>query len=325
MRIFETFDIEEILTNPVVTVGNYDGIHLGHRRIIERVRERAWEIQGTSVLITFHPHPLHVLRPEKELAAITPLEERKGLIEETGVDALFLVPFTKELSRIPAEDFVRSILVQKLAMKGIVIGYDFRFGRDGKGDLALLKSMGHEYGFFVEEVGEMALEDEKIGSNRIRKLVVNGEVAMAARVLGRPYAMEGTVIRAKGRGRTIGYPTINLKTDYALIPKNGVYVTEVEIEGQRFGAVTNVGVNPTFEAGQERSIESFILDFHDDLYGKKVRVIFLERIRDEVRFSGIDELIARIGTDVEAAREYFLSRGTQDVRAARTHQVKDGH
>jgi riboflavin kinase / FMN adenylyltransferase len=307
MRVFDTFDIQERFSNPVATIGNYDGIHIGHRRIIERVKERAKEINGTSMLITFDPHPLHLLRPEKELAAITPLSERKRLIEATGIDVLFVVPFTREFSRVAPDGFVRSILVDKLAVKGVVIGYDFKFGRQGMGDVQFLREKGKEYGFFVEEVGEIRLDGEKIGSNRVRKLVTGGDVAMAARVLGRPHAIEGTVVRAKGRGHTIGYPTINLKTDHTLVPRNGVYVTEVEIDGQRFGAVTNVGTNPTFEAGQVRSIESFILDFKGDLYDRKVKVIFLRRIRDEVRFNSVEELIAQIGKDVEAAREY-LSR-----------------
>jgi riboflavin kinase / FMN adenylyltransferase len=305
MLVFETFDIQERFANPVVTVGNYDGIHIGHRRIIERMKERAGDISGTSILVTFHPHPLHVLKPDKELAAITPLEERRRLIEETGVGVLFMIPFTKEFSLIAPEDFIRDILVKRLAIKGIVVGYDFRFGRKGRGDLALLEKMGRLSGFFVEEVAEITLDGEKIGSNRIRKLVAAGAVAMAGRVLGRPYAIKGAVVRAKGRGRTIGYPTINLKTDYMLIPKNGVYVTQVEIEGRRFGAVTNVGTNPTFETGQDQSIESFVLDYNGDLYDKEVRVIFLDRIRDELRFGSVEELTARIAKDVEVAREYF--------------------
>ena len=308
MRVFESFDIHETFKNPVLTIGNYDGIHIGHRKIIERVKERAQEVGGTSMLVTFHPHPLHVLKPDKELAAITPLEQRRRLIEETGIDVLFMIPFTRDFSLIDPEDFVKSVLVGKLGMKGIVIGYDFKFGREGKGDLALLERMGLDNGFFVEQVAEIKLEGEKIGSNRVRKLVAAGSVATAAKVLGRPHAIDGTVIRAKGRGHTIGYPTINLKTDYALIPQNGVYITQVEVDGQRFGAVTNVGTNPTFETGQQRSIETFIIDFQGDLYDRAVRVIFLERIRDEVRFSEVDELIVRIGQDVDAAREYFRRR-----------------
>ncbi len=308
MRTFESFDVRQRFRNPVATIGNYDGIHLGHRRIIERVKERAREIDGTSMLITFFPHPLHVLKPEKELAPIVPVEERKRLIEEAGIDVLFLVPFTEEFSSLSPDDFVESVLVQKLGIKGLVVGYDFKFGRGGKGDLRLLERMGKAHSFFVEEMAEITLDGEKIGSNRVRKLVAAGSVAAAARVLGRPYALAGTVMRAKGRGRTIGYPTINLKTEYTLIPKNGVYVTEVEIEDRLFAAVTNVGTNPTFERGRERSIESYILDFDGDLYDRWVRIRFLERIRDEVRFSGIDELVARIGKDVEWAREYFRGK-----------------
>jgi riboflavin kinase/FMN adenylyltransferase len=305
MRVFDTFEIQERFPNPVATIGNYDGIHLGHRRIIERVKERAREINGTSMLVTFHPHPLHVLKPEKELAAITPLDERKRLIEATGIEVLFIVPFTKEFSQLAPEAFVTSILVNRLAIKGIVIGYDFKFGRHGRGDVQFLREMGDKRGFFVEEVGEITMDGEKIGSNRVRKLVTAGDVAAAAKILGRPHEIEGVVVRANGRGRTIGYPTINLKTDHTLVPRNGVYVTEVEIDGQRFGAVTNVGTNPTFETGQERSIESFILDFSADLYDKKVRIIFLDRIRDEVRFGDVRELIAQIGKDVETARGYL--------------------
>lgn len=313
MQVFDTFDIQERFLNPVVTIGNYDGIHLGHRKIIERVKERAKEIGGTSMLITFHPHPLHVLKPEKELAAITPLDERKRLLEATGIDVLFVVPFTREFSQVAPEAFVTSVLVDRLAIRGIVIGYDFKFGRQGKGDVYFLREMGNRHGFFVEEVGEIRMDGEKIGSNRVRKLVTGGDVAAAAKILGRPHEIEGTVVRAKGRGRTIGYPTINLKTDHTLVPKNGVYVTEIEIDGQRFGAVTNVGTNPTFETGQERSIESFILDFSGDLYDKRVKVIFLERIRDEVRFGGVEELIAQIGKDVETARGY-LARSSEKTR-----------
>jgi riboflavin kinase / FMN adenylyltransferase len=309
MRVFETFDLSERLKNLVVTIGNYDGIHLGHKAIIERVKQRAAEIDGTSGLITLHPHPVHLLRPEQELAAITTVEEKKRLLEETGVDVLFIVPFTPKFSQILPEKFVTLILVEKLAVKGVIVGYDFKFGRGGQGNIALLREMGPAYGFFVEEIGAITVNGEKIGSNRIRKLVKDGLVADACRVLGRPYAINGTVIRAKGRGHTIGYPTINLLTENSLIPKNGVYVTEVEIDGKRFGGVTNVGYNPTFETGQARSIETFILDYEGDLYDKEVALSFRERIRDEIRFSGVDELKARIAKDVDTARGYLATSG----------------
>jgi riboflavin kinase / FMN adenylyltransferase len=311
MHVFESLDLPHKLDNLVVTIGNYDGIHVGHRAIIERVKQRASEFGGTSGLITFHPHPVHVLRPEQELASITPLEEKKKLVAETGIEALFIIPFTAKFSQIPPETFVSLVLVEKLNVRGVVIGYDFRFGRGGSGDVTLLTKMGTEYGFFVEELRAVTMGGEKIGSNRIRKLVSEGRVVEAEKVLGRPFSIGGSVVRAKGRGRTIGYPTINLKTDHMLIPKNGVYITEVDIDGECYGAVTNVGFNPTFETGQKRTIETFIIDFQGDLYDRDVRIIFKDRIRDEVRFSDIEELKAAIAQDVETARRYFLEENAR--------------
>jgi riboflavin kinase/FMN adenylyltransferase len=309
MLVFESLDIREKFESPVLTIGNYDGIHLGHRRIIERVRERARELSGVSMLMTFRPHPLHVLRPDKELAAITPLEEKKRLIREAGIEVLFIAPFTAEFAQIEPEEFVASILVAKLAIKGLVIGYDFRFGRLGRGNTPFLQEAGRTSGFFVEVVDPVALEGEKVGSNRIRTLISAGDASKAARLLGRPFAIEGMVVRARGRGKTIGYPTINLKTDYSLIPNTGVYVTEAEVEGRKYGGVTNIGFNPTFGDGQERSIETFVLDFDGDLYEKKVRLYFLERIRDEMRFGSAEELTAQIAQDVETGRSYLRQRG----------------
>jgi riboflavin kinase / FMN adenylyltransferase len=310
MRVFETFALPEKLENLVVTIGNYDGIHIGHRAIIERVKEHAEAMNGTSAIITFHPHPVHLLRPEQELAAISTPDEKRALIEETGIDILFDIPFTPKFSQIHPQTFVTLILIEKLNVKGVVIGYDFRFGRGGEGDTELLQKMGCIYGFFVEEIGVITMDGEKIGSNRIRKLVKDGLIADACRVLGRPYTIAGTVIRAKGRGHTIvGYPTINLLTEHTLIPKNGVYVTEVEFGGKHYGGVTNVGYNPTFETGQTRSIETFILDYDGDLYDRDVHLSFRERIRDEARFSNVEELKAHIAHDVEIARKYLSTAG----------------
>ena len=308
MRIFRSIEVEERFKNPVLTIGNYDGLHLGHGRIIARVKQRAAEIDGTSILMTFHPHPLQVLRHSRELPFITPEEQKERVIEEMGIDVLFVVPFTDEFSHISPEAFIETILVGRFNIKGIVIGHDFRFGRDGKGDAALLERMSRTFGFFVEVVDPITLDGQRVASNRIRTLLTDGEVTEGAKMLGRPYVIAGTVVRAKGRGATIGFPTINLRTDYPLIPRNGVYVTEAEVNGRWLPSVTNIGHNPTFEAGMERSIETFILDFSDDLYDRKVRVRFLKRIRDEVRFGSIEELKSRIAEDVGIARAYFSGR-----------------
>ncbi len=309
MRIFETVDIPEKFPSPVLTIGNYDGIHIGHRQIIERVKARAADIGGTSMLMTFNPHPLHVLRPDKELAGIVPLEEKKRLIAQTGIDVLFVLPFTQEFSRLSPETFVSYILVEKLAVKGVVIGYDFKFGSKGMGDIPMLETLGRSYGFFVEVVEAITLEGEKIGSNRVRRLVSEGDVTKAAGLLGRPYEIEGTVVMGAQRGSAIGYPTINLETQYSLVPANGVYVTEVEVHGRRHGAVTNIGYDPTFTDARVRTIETFILDFDGTLYGEKVKLRFLKRLRDEIKFSSVDELKARIAGDVDTARSYFAATG----------------
>jgi len=304
MQVFESLEIAVKFANPILTIGNYDGLHLGHRRIIERIKLKAREQKGTSMLMTFHPHPLTILKPEKFVGLITPLHVKRRLIEEAGIDVLFIVPFTDEFHLINPELFVDSLLMEKLGIKGLIVGYDFKFGKGGKGNVEYLASKSTEYGFFFEIQAAITLDGEKVGSNRIRKMIQDGDVRKAAAHLGRPYMIEGTVIKGDGRGRTIGFPTINLKSDFPLIPKRGVYISMVEIDGKKFSAVTNIGYNPTFD-GQGLTIETYILDFSQDLYGREIALYFLNRIRDEVKFSSVDELKSGIWKDVETAREYF--------------------
>lgn len=308
MQIFQTYDIPEKFPNPVLTIGNYDGIHLGHRTIIERVKEHAKALSGTSMLMTFHPHPLRVLRPETELPCIALMAEKKRLIEETGIDVLIVVPFTKAFSLIPAETFVGELLVERLGIKGIVIGYDFKFGAGGKGDITLLREFSSRYGYFVEVVGAITIDNEKVGSNKIRMLIREGNVEKAHHFLGRPFALHGHVVRGHGRGKGLGYPTINLTTRYNLIPKDGVYITEVKHGGRTYRGVTNIGVNPTFGDNQQ-TVETFILDFDLELYGDDVALSFLRRIREEKKFSGQEELKKQIDRDVAMARQYFEEEG----------------
>lgn len=304
MQVFESLEIAVKFANPILTIGNYDGLHLGHRRIIERIKLKAREQKGTSMLMTFHPHPLTILKPEKFVGLITPFHVKRRLIEEAGIDVLFIVPFTDEFHLINPELFVDSLLMEKLGIKGLIVGYDFKFGKGGKGNVEYLASKSTEYGFFFEIQAAITLDGEKVGSNRIRKMIQDGDVRKAAAHLGRPYMIEGTVIKGDGRGRTIGFPTINLKSDFPLIPKRGVYISMVEIDGKKFSAVTNIGYNPTFD-GQGLTIETYILDFSQDLYGREIALYFLNRIRDEVKFSSVDELKSGIWKDVETAREYF--------------------
>jgi riboflavin kinase/FMN adenylyltransferase len=307
MKTFESLDGFEKVPNPVLTIGNYDGLHLGHMKIIERVRTRASEIAGTSMLMTFHPHPLSVLRSAKLLGLITPVAARKRLVEQAGIDVLLLLPFTEELRLTNPEAFVEEILVRKLGIEGLVVGYDFRFGKGGRGDTEMLDALSGQYGFFFEKVDAVTLNSEKIGSNRIRKLIIEGDVRKSEAFLGRPYAIEGRVLRGFGRGAGIGFPTVNVETEYELIPKHGVYITEVGVDEKKYQSVTNIGYNPTF-GNIARSIETFILDYSADLYGKEVTIYFHDRIRGEKKFDSVDELKKQIDMDVEAARAYFAAK-----------------
>jgi riboflavin kinase/FMN adenylyltransferase len=291
----------------VLTIGNYDGVHVGHRMIIEKVKREAGLLEGTSMLMTFNPHPLAVVKPEALIGLISPIGLKKRLIEETGIDVLIVVPFTKEFRLIEPEDYVKDILVGGLGIKGLIVGYDFRFGRQGKGDVDLLKRLSARYGFFFQVVDAITLDGEKIGSNRIRKMIKSGETERAMASLGRPFLMEGRVIKGFGRGRELGFPTINIETPFELIPKGGVYSTEIGTKSGRFHSVTNIGYNPTFD-GKEQSIETFILNFSGDLYGQEVTLRFYKRIRDEMKFNSVDELKQRIALDVEATSDYFRKR-----------------
>ena len=304
MQVFESLDFEEKFANPILTIGNYDGLHLGHRKIIERVEIKARENKGTSMLMTFHPHPLTILKPDRFIGLITPLPVKRRLIEEAGIDVMFIIPFTDEFHLFSPERFVENILVQKLGIKGLIVGYDFKFGKGGKGNVKYLAAKSTQYGFFFDIQEAITLDNEKVGSNRIRRMIQEGDVKKAGLHLGRPYMIEGTVMAGDGRGRTIGFPTINLQTEFPLIPGRGVYVSSVEIGGKRLPAVTNIGFNPTFD-GQSLTIETYIMDFSQDLYNQKVALYFLDRIRDEVKFSSVDELKDRIRKDVEIARAYF--------------------
>jgi riboflavin kinase / FMN adenylyltransferase len=308
MRIFESLDISERFANPVLTIGNYDGVHVGHRMIIEKVKREALALGGTSMLMTFDPHPLAVVKPDALIGLISPIGLKKRLIEETGIDVLIIVPFTAEFRLVEPEDYVKDILVGKLGIKGLIVGYDFRFGKQGKGDVDLLRKLSAQYGFFFQVVEAITLDGEKIGSNRIRKMVISGETERAMASLGRPYLMEGRVVKGFGRGKELGFPTINIETEFSLIPKNGVYSTEIETKEGRFHSVTNIGYNPTFD-GKDLTIETYILDFSGDLYGNEVILRFHRRIRDEMKFNSVDELKARIAKDVEVTSEYFEEMG----------------
>lgn len=291
------------LRNPAAAIGNFDGVHLGHQAIFQRVMELAREMDGESVVITFLPHPLDVLMPEKKPSFITLHRELVRLIEGYGIDVVLCLKFTKNFAKIGPEEFIRSVLHEKIGLKALAVGEGYRFGRGRAGDIGLLKRMGDELGFSVEVVPSMIVDDEPVSSTRIRKLINEGRLNEAGRLLGRNHRIHGTVMKGRDRGgRLLGFPTANLQLTRELYPKPGVYAVQVAVGEEIYDGAANIGFNPTFGNGIF-SVEAHLFDFDGDLYGREIDVIFIDRLRDEMKFSGPEELAAQIAKDCEKARE----------------------
>jgi riboflavin kinase / FMN adenylyltransferase len=285
----------------VVALGNFDGVHLGHQAVLERAAEEARKLGGSVVAATFWPHPRSVIGNGEPPGLLTSMEMRREALLRYGAEEVREVRFDRELSKKSPEEFVRDVLVGEMGAGAVVVGENFRFGHRAAGDFGYLRRLMREFGgeaYAVEVRGSRG----EISSTRIRTLLTEGEVSDAARLLGRPYAVRGVVVVGDRRGRTIGFPTANVRPDEeVIVPARGVYACRVRVGDDTYAACTNVGVAPTFERGESR-IEAYLLDFEGDLYGETVDVTFLERIRGERRFSGVDELKDQIGRDVEEAR-----------------------
>ncbi len=291
-----------------VTIGTFDGVHLGHRAILERLVKTATDENLDSVLLTFFPHPRMVLQKDVQLKLINTIDERKELIKKTGLDQLVIHPFTKEFSRLTALQFVRDILVNCLNVKKIIIGYDHRFGRNRNATIEDLKEFGITYDFEVIEITAQELDEVAISSSKIRRALENGNIKTANSYLGYLFMLNGTIVKGKGIGKTLDFPTANLQVEenYKIIPKNGVYVVQSNISGERVFGITNIGTNPTF-GGSVKTIETYFLDFNEILYDKFLKLEFLKRIRDEVNFETSDNLKEAIKKDESFAREYIKS------------------
>ena len=297
--------IEKPLENPVLTIGNFDGVHKGHLALFKKVITRASAIKGKSVVMTFDPHPIKIMMPGNGPPLITPTPQKLKLIENAGIDLIICVPFTKEFATISAHDFVLKILVEKIGVKELVVGYDYSFGHNREGKIELLKKMGNELDFRVHVIGPYKINGTLVSSTSIRNLIKDGELAEAKNLLGRDYQICGTVIKGQNRGgRLLGFPTANLELMDELSPRAGVYAVEVLIDECVYYGVTNIGYNPTFGI-QPLSIETHILDFSGDLLGETIRVNFIERLRDEKTFKTIEELSEQIGRDISSAKELF--------------------
>ena len=315
MRLFHGYENAEIARPTVLTLGVFDGLHLGHQLIISTVVGRARAAGAVPTVITFDPHPRAVLHPESAPPLLQTFDQKVEAFGVLGIEQTIVIRFTREFAEVRAAEFLRDVVHERLHAKEVYLGRGFAFGRGREGDIGLLRRASLELGFFADEVPEVRLRGSRISSSRIRGLLSEGRVNLARRMLGRPYGVEGRVVRGQERGRLLGFPTANLQPRNRVIPRAGVYVTATLVEGAWRKSVTNVGVRPTFESGAEPSIETFVMDWDGDLYGDVVRVRFLRRLRDERRFSSVEELKRQIDADVARARQFFARSGVRRALA----------
>jgi len=291
-----------------LTLGIYDGIHLGHQKIIRRVIERAAGIGGTSCVVTFDPHPREVLMSDTAPDLLTSTSKKKELIESLGVDALCLIRFTPEFAQIEARRFVSDFLVGTLRMKAIVEGYDWRFGKGRKGDVELLRKMGAENGFEVEQLEGFEVDGRIVSSTLIREFVLRGDLDLAARHLGRRFSITGDIVEGSHLGREIGFPTANIEPHHEAIPPDGIYAVWVDVGGTRKQGTLNIGYRPTVTEERKRTVEVHIMDFYHDIYSEKIEITFVEKLRDEKKFPSLEALTGQIKKDVEKAREILVEQ-----------------
>jgi riboflavin kinase/FMN adenylyltransferase len=307
--------LERPLKHGVLTIGNFDGLHVGHRSIMRTVIERARSVGGEAAVFTFEPHPRKLLYPDRAPRLLTTLEQKLELLEEIGVDLVIVEPFTRELATLPAERFVREVVFERLGPVEVYVGYDFRYGKDRKGSMRTLTELGPHLGFAVTIIPEVMVGSRDVNSTRIRELLAEGKVEEAAVLLDRPYCIRGTVVEGDRRGVTIGFPTANLAPENEILPARGVYAGHVRFldEGAPpresvHRAVTNVGRRPTFKEGDAIVAEAHLLDFDARVYGRRVELSFAHHLRPERRFPGLRELKTQIAADVESARKLLGRR-----------------
>jgi riboflavin kinase/FMN adenylyltransferase len=294
---------------PVLALGNFDGMHRGHLKIIERVRRGAEERGSTAVAMTFDPHPSKIVRPDKAPPLLMTHQQKLEALARSGMHGVAIVRFTPELAQWDPETFVRSVLVEWLHVAEVWVGANFLFGHDRSGNFSLLRSLGARYGFRAEKIDPVRYKDFVVSSTRVRRLVSEGRVDEAGALLGHYYALDGTVVQGRKRGRELGFPTANLCPENELVPPAGVYATTANIDGMAYPALTNIGTRPTFESGDDHVVETHVLDMNKDMYGAKLRLGFVQRLRDEKQFDGVDALKAQIEADRVRARDLFDRMG----------------
>jgi riboflavin kinase/FMN adenylyltransferase len=311
MRLFHGTDNAKIARPTVLTLGVFDGLHLGHQLVMRTVIERARASGAVPTVITFDPHPRAVLHPESAPPLLQTFDQKVEALGVLGIEQTIVVRFTRAFAEVCAEDFLRDVVHERLQAREVYLGKGFAFGHHREGNIELLKRVSRELGFHAEEVPEVQLRRKRISSSLIRRLLLEGRVNLARRMLGRPYGVEGRVVRGAERGRTLGFPTANLRPQNRVIPRHGVYVTATLIKGAWRRSITNIGTRPTFEREAEPSLETFVINWEGDLYGDVLRVRFLHRLRDEKRFDGVEELKRQIDLDLSRAVRYFQTVGVQ--------------
>lgn len=290
----------------IVTIGTFDGVHIGHRKIIKRLINAANQTNSKSTLLTFFPHPRMVLQQNSDLKLINTLEEKKKILAQTDLDNLIIQPFTLEFSRLRAENYVKDILVDQLNAKKIIIGYDHRFGRNRTANIDDLRDFGKKYNFSVEEISKQDIDEVAVSSTKIRNALNQGDIELANSYLTQAFQLTGEIVRGKGLGKELGYPTANLKIkeDYKLIPREGVYVVQSEIDEKPYFGLMNIGTNPTFNEVKQ-SVETYFFDLNKDLYGQHISIKLLKRLRGEQKFDGPNQLIEAMNKDKEQALNYI--------------------
>lgn len=306
MKIFHSIRSFSASKQTVVTIGTFDGVHLGHQKILSQITKSAQELECESLVLTFFPHPRMVLQEDTEMKQLNTLQEKIDLLNQLGIDNLVVHPFDKEFSRLTAEEFVKKVLVDVFKVKKIVIGYDHRFGRNRTANIDDLITYGETYGFDVEQISAKEINEVSVSSTKIRNALLEGNVELAAAYLGYAYSLTGIVSKGKQLGRTIGYPTANIKIDesYKLIPSNGVYVVQCFINGAIVYGMMNIGTRPTVD-GTSQTIEVNLFDFKEDIYNQKITVSLLKRMRSEQKFESLDALKLQLGTDKATALDYI--------------------
>ena len=305
MNVYRSIDDVPFQKNTLITLGTFDGIHRGHRAIIHQLTEEARDEKARSVLITYYPHPQSIVKSRRSfLGLMTPVEEKVEILGNMGLDIVLIFPFTANLAQTEPEDFIREILVEKIGVQRFVIGYNHAFGKGRRGGGELFRQMGSRYGFSVDIVPPVEVDGKTVSSTRIRKLLKAGQVHQANRLLGWHYSVRGLVKKGENVGKKLGFPTANIDVlgDKKLIPGDGVYAVFVQVEGNRLAGMANLGCRPTI-SGTHRAVEVHIHDFAGDLYGKQIRIEFIERLRDEKQFDSTDALVSQIAMDQKKSME----------------------